>query len=174
MRELSRETGLDVPDDIETLLGSGVALSVGKDFDFETAENSADGTGVPIAATVKGDPAAIEQVLDKVRARAGDIPALGSDSSGDLVAIGPTAAYRRDVLAGGQLGDDDTFRGVVSDAADASMVAYVNVDAFEPAITQLSSGDHDILDNLTPLRAIGASTWNDDGVVRFSFKVTTD
>src|SRR5262249_12817626 len=90
-RELSRETGLKIPDDIETLLGSGVALSVSKDLDPEALANSTDGTGVPVAATVKGDASAIEQVLTKIRAKApGDLAALDSDSTGDLVVVGPT------------------------------------------------------------------------------------
>ena len=106
MRELSQETGLDVPADIETLLGSGISLSVGKDFDFEAAENSDDGSGLPMAATIKGDPDAIEQVLDKIRARARRPAFLDSDTQNGLVAVGPSADYRQQVLAGGHLGDN--------------------------------------------------------------------
>ncbi len=174
-RELSRETGLDVPADIETLLGSGVSISVGKDIDLEAAENGDSLSGLPIGVTVKGDPAAIERVLDKIRAKAGnDLGFLGSDSSGDLVAIGPTAAYRQHLLDGGSLGDDDTFRGVVPDAGDASSVFYVNLDSLEPAITKAAAGDRQTLDNITPLRAMGMSTRNDGGTIKFSFKVTTN
>ncbi|HEX4688771.1 MAG TPA: DUF3352 domain-containing protein [Nocardioides sp.] len=175
MRQLSRATGLDVPDDVETLLGSGVSVAIGKDFDLEAAENSADGTGLPIAVTVKGDPAAIEQVLDKVRAKTGDAPFLGSDSSGDLVVIGPSPAYRQHVLDGGSLGDDDTFQSVVPDAGAAGQLFYVSIDALEPSITQAAMGDQETIDNLTPLRAIGMSSWKEsDGVARFSVKVSTN
>ncbi|HEY2880269.1 DUF3352 domain-containing protein [Nocardioides sp.] len=174
-RELSRETGFDVPADIETLLGSGVSISVGKDIDLEAAENGDSLSGLPIGVTVKGDPAAIERVLDKIRAKAGnDLGFLGSDSSGDLVAIGPTAAYRQHLLDGGNLGDDDTFRGVVPDAGDGSSVFYVNLDSLEPAITKAAAGDRQTLDNITPLRAMGMSTRNDGGTIKFSFKVTTN
>jgi hypothetical protein len=175
-REISQETGLDAPDDIETLLGSGVAFSVGSDIDFEALENTDDGTGIPVAATVKGDPDAIGHVLDKLRSRSGDLPFLGSDASGDLAVIGPTDAYRQRVLAGGDLGDDDAFRSVVPEAEHASSIFYVNVDALEPAITKLavSADSEDDLDNVTPLRAVGMSSWTDSGVTRFSFKVTTN
>jgi len=175
MRELSRDTGLDVPDDIETLLGSGLSVSVGKDVDLEAAENSTDLSGLPVAVTVKGDPTAIERVLDKIRAKTGDLPFLGSDSSGDLVAIGPSSAYRKEVLDGGGLGDDDTFRSVVPDAGDASSVLYINVDAFEPALGNLASGgSQGDIANVIPLRAVGLSAWNDGDVLRFSFKVSTN
>jgi hypothetical protein len=173
-RELEQGTGLKVPDDIETLLGSGVAVSMGKDFDFEAAENSDTGAGLPVGVTVKGDPAAIEQVLDKIRAKAGDVPFLGSDHSGELEAIGPRPEYRERLLAGGDLGDDGTFTSVVPDAANASSVLYLNVDAIEPALTKLAAGDSKDLANLTPLRSIGLSTWTDDGITRFSFKVSTN
>jgi hypothetical protein len=174
-RELEQAIGLKVPDDIETLLGSGAAVSLSKDFDFEAAENSADGTGLPVGVTVKGDPAAIEQVLDKIRAKAGGMPFLGSDHAGDLEAIGPTPAYRQRLLAGGDLGDAETFRSVVPDAASASAVFYLDVDAIEPQIKKLALGeDSEDLANLTPLRAIGVSAWTDDGVTRFSFKISTN
>ena len=174
MRELSQETGLDVPGDLETLLGSGVSVSIGHDFDFEAAENSDDGSGLPIAVTVKGDPAAIEQVLDKIRAKAGDVPFLGSDSAGGLVAIGPSAEYRRHVLDGGGLGDSDAFTSVVPDAGNASSLFYVDIDALEPSIKKAAAGDQETLDNVTPLRSLGASSWSEGDVFRFSFKVATD
>lgn len=174
VRELSHETGLDVPADIETVLGSGVTISVGHDFDFEAATNSSDGSGLPIAATIKGDPDAIEQVLDKIRARVGDVAFLESDTKDGLVAVGPSEDYRRQVLDGGDLGDNGTFTGAIPDAGDASGLFYVNVDALEPSIAKAAAGDRQTIDNLKPLRAVGLSSWKDDGVVKFSFKVSTN
>jgi hypothetical protein len=89
--------------------------------------------------------------------------------------IGPSADYRRQVLAGGSLGDDDAFTSVVPDAEHSSTVLFVDVDALEPAIrkladSQVSGG----LEDLMPLRAVGMSTWTDDGVARFSFELTTN
>ncbi|MGC4112452.1 MAG: hypothetical protein QM747_18925 [Nocardioides sp.] len=173
-REMSQATGLDVPADIETLLGKGVVLSVSKDLDVEAAENSADGANIPVAATVKGDPTAIEQVLGKLRAKTGDLPFLGTSASGDLIAIGPSEDYRKHVLAGGDLASDDTFKDVVPDVAHASAVLYFNFDALEPALEKASPGDASDLANLTPLRAIGISSWLDSGVAKFSIKVSTD
>jgi hypothetical protein len=174
VRELSQQTGLDVPTDIETLLGSGFTISLGHEFDFEAATNSADGSGLPVAATIKGDPDAIEKVLDKIRARVGDVAFLESDTQDGLVAVGPSGDYRKQVLAGGDLGDDGTFTGAIPDAGDASSLFYLNVDALEPSITKVAAGDRHTIDNVTPLRAVGLSSWNDDGVIRFSFKVSTN
>lgn len=173
-RGLSRETGLQVPADIETLLGSGVAISVGKDFDLEAAENSPDGSGIPVAATIKGDPKAIQGVLDKIEAKTGPIPFLATDTADDLIVVGPSADYRKQVLAGGGLGDDGTFAGVVPDAGHASSVFFANFDDLEPIIKQSNPGDPQTLGNLEPLQAIGMSTWADGDVTRFSFKLTTN
>jgi hypothetical protein len=62
----------------------------------------------------------------------------------------------------------------VPDAAHASSVLYVNLDALEPAISKAAAGDQETLDNLTPLRAIGVSTWHDGDTIRFSFKISTN
>jgi hypothetical protein len=174
LHQLGRESGLDLPGDVETLLGSSTAISIGKDFDYEAAAMSDDGSGVPVAVTVKGDPAAIDKVLGKIRATTPGTSAIDSDTSGDLVAIGPTPAYRQEVLAGGHLGDTEAFRGVVPDAGDAGVVVFVDVDALDQVMAQLATGDQEVVDNLAPLKALGFSSWMDGDVARMSLKVSTD
>ncbi|MGA8248071.1 MAG: DUF3352 domain-containing protein [Nocardioides sp.] len=177
MSDLSARSGLDLPGDVETLLGSSAALSISKDFDFEAATNSADGVGLPVAVTVKGDPAAIGKVLDELRAQAGSdagSAVLASDSSGDLVAVGPTPAYRKSVLAGGHLGDTDAFRSVIPDAEHASMVFFLDVDDLERALSQADGGDQQVTANVAPLQAFGFSAWLEGDVARTSLRISTD
>jgi len=90
------------------------------------------------------------------------------------VAIGPTPAYRQEVLAGGHLGDTEAFRGVVPDAGDAGVVVFVDVDALDQVMSQLATGDQEVVDNLAPLKALGFSSWMDGDVARMSLKVSTD
>jgi hypothetical protein len=176
--QLSQESGLDLPADAETLLGTSSALSISKTFDYEAMVQSADGTGVPVAFTVRGDPAAIEKVLDKLRQKAGSDPssvaALGSDSSGDLVAVGPTEAYRKEILAGGTLGSTAAFGSVVPEADRAGEVFYVNIDDLEQAISQAAGGDQSVTDNVSPLQALGFSTWTDADALHGSLKISTN
>ena len=172
--KLGAESGLDLPGDVETLLGSSTAISISKDFDFEAASMSKDGTGVPVAVTVKGDPAAIDKVLQKIRAQDPGTAALDTDASGDLVAMGPTPAYRQEVLAGGHLGDSEAFRGVIPDAGDAGVVVFVDFNDLDKLVSQLASGDQQVVDNLAPLSALGFSSWMDGDVARMSLKVSTD
>ena len=131
---------------------------MGDDFDIEAASSTATtASGLPVAATVKGDPAAIETVLDKLRAKTGRPAFLGSDSSGDLVVIGPTPEYRQHVLAGGHLGDDDTFRSVVPDAGAASSVFYVDIDVARAGHPEgRGRGDQETVDNSRPCGRSGS------------------
>jgi hypothetical protein len=176
--QLSKESGLALPADAETLLGTSSAVSISKTFDYEAMVQSSDPAGVPVAFTVRGDPAAIERVLDKIRHQAGSDPAsvalLGSDSSGGLVVVGPTPAYRQAILAGGSLGGTAAFQSVVPEAGHASQVLYVNVDDLEHAISQAAAGDHSVLDNVSPLQAIGFSTWTDGDALHSSLKISTN
>lgn len=173
--QLAQESGLDLPADVETLAGTSSAVSLSKTFDYEAAVQSADGSGVPVAFTVRGDAAAIEKVVAKLRAQhSSSVTAVDSDSSGDLVAIGPTAAYRQQILAGGHLGDTDAFRSVIPDAGHASMVLYVNIDDLEHAIAQASGDDKVVVDNVAPLQAFGFSSWMDGDVARTSLKISTN
>ncbi len=174
--QLSQESGLDLPADAETLLGTSSAISISKSFDYEAMVESSDGAGVPVAYSVQGDPAAIEKVLAKLRAKAGSSSstALGSDSSGTVVVVGPTSDYRKAILAGGNLGSTSAFSSVVPEADRASEVFYVNIDDLEHAISQASTGDRSVIDNVAPLQALGFSSWTDGDVARTSFKISTN
>jgi hypothetical protein len=174
-QEMSADLGIDVPADLETLLGTSTALSLDGGFSAEDLANAADLSKIPVAATVQGDPAAIGTVLDKLRGQSQDAAQmLGSDSSDDLVAIGPSAAYRQKVLTGGHLGETDAFRSVVPDADRAGAVLFVNADAMEVGLGDLIDGDAQTAENINPLKAIGFSTWLDGDVAHASFRITTD
>ncbi len=173
--EIHRQTGLDAPEDVETLLGSAAALSVGPGLDVSTMVNGSDPHGVPVALTVQGDPTAIERVLDKIRTRFPEAASLlGSDSAGDTVVIGPTPGYRKQVLDGGHLGDTGAYRSVVSDSEHAGSVLFVDIDRLEPAIDQAAAGDHRIVDNVAPLQAFGISGWLDGDVAHGDLRISTD
>jgi hypothetical protein len=176
--QLSQESGLDLPADVETLLGTSSAVSIGKTFDYESLVESSGGMGIPVAFTVKGDPSAVQKVLDKLRQKAGSDPtatrALESDSAGDLVVVGPTPDYRRLVLDGGTLGDTAAFRSVVPEADRAGELVFVNIDDLEHAVSQLSGGDQSVIDNVAPLQAFGFSSWTDGQVAHTSTQISTN
>jgi Protein of unknown function (DUF3352) len=175
MAELSTQTGLDLPQDVDTLMGSAMTVSLGADFDLEEFTNSSDLSGLPLAAKVKGDPKAIEKVLDKLRAQMGGEGGtiLGTDIDGDVIVIGPNRTYRSDLADGGTLGDSATYRDVVREADQATGVVYVDFDAND-WLVELSKDDDEVARNLEPLSAFGMSTWISGDAGHTLLRLTTD
>ena len=173
--EASSATGLDLPQDAETLFGRSAALGFGSDFDPEAFFNSADGTDIPIALKVQGDADAIQAVVDKIVAQdesAADF--LGTDSDGDLVVIGPNAEYRAEVLKRGSLGDNDVYQDVVRESDKASAVLFVNFNAGDDWLVRVAGDDPTLKENLVPLAGFGITAWKDDTWTHGVLRITTD
>jgi len=181
MSELGAQVGIDLPGDLETLVGESVAVSLDADFDpsaLLASPGITDTGATGIGVKVVGDADDIEGVLDKLRASAdggaGDGGILDSDGKGDVVAIGPDADYRAVLLEDGGLGDSDSFESVVEHTDDAAAIAYVSFDAGDNWLAELAGDDAEVRDNLAPLKALGLSAWVDDDVAHAVVKVTTD
>jgi hypothetical protein len=176
MSELADASGLDLPADAESLAGDSAALAVGPDFDPRGFVDSADGSDVPIALKIQGDPDKIDKVLAKLRDMAGpDAHVLDSDSSGDVVVIGPDPDYRADVLKDGSLADNEVFKDVVREVDQAKSVLFVNVDEFEAAIEKAAGdSDQELIDNLKVVSGFGATSWVDDGVAHAVLRLATN
>jgi hypothetical protein len=113
-------------------------------------------------------------VLGKVRDRMGaDADLLASSSAGDVVAVGPSEAYRRQLLGDGRLGDSEVYRNVVRESDRAAGVLFVDFDA-AGWLDSLASDDPELATNLKPLQGLGVSTWVDGGVSHAVLRVTTD
>ena len=172
-----QQTGLAMPEDLVTLLGESVTLAVGGDFDFESAANSADGSDIPVGVRVQGDTSGIEGVLDKVRPQLGEAGAsfVGSDTDGDLVAVGPNPDYRSELLAGGDLGGGEVYQEVLPETDGASTVMFVDFDGADGWLVELAGdADPEVAENLEPLSALGISGSVDGSVGRMLLRLTTD
>ncbi|GAB3265419.1 DUF3352 domain-containing protein [Nocardioides dilutus] len=175
--DLETETGLVLPDDIETLFGDSAALALGSDFDPEAVFESSDGADVPVALKVDGDPEEIEAVLDKLRDQLppDETLVLDTDSEGDTVVIGPNEDFRKEVLDNGGLGDNEVFKDVVREVDDASVVLFVNINELEDLIEEsMGEFDQDFVDNVKPVSGFGVSGYVDDGVAHSVMRLTTD
>ncbi len=169
LAQAEKWTGLALPEDLETLFGDSTVLAIGNDFDPEAFANS------EVGLKVKGDPAAIEGVLDKVRNRIGPMSApLQSRSSGDVVAIGPNDDYLGEILGDGGLGQSEAFRNVVREAERAGAIVFVNFDAGGDWLSALAEGDPDARENLEPLEGLGISSWQDGDTGHGMVRLTTD
>lgn len=188
LADAEAETGLKLPEDIETLLGDGISLSVDAEFNMDNLFSNEDLSQLPIGLRVKGNPDEILPIVDKVRAAIGpDGDALVVESGDGVVAFGVKPDYVASLIEGGSLGDDVTLQNALPDADEASGILYVNFDAGGGWAEQMAESLAGIGDefsdgpatspgeNIAPLDALGISTWVDAGQVqRARFRLTTD
>ena len=169
-------TGLDLPQDAETLLGDSAALSFGSDFDPEAFFNSSDGSEIPVALKVKGDSEGAQAVIDKIVAQEPSAETfLGTESDGDVFVVGPNAEYREAVLARGSLGTNEVYQDVIRESDQASAVFFVNFNAGDDWLVRvLGDGDPTVAENVKPLAGFGVAVWKDDDLTHGVLRLTTD
>ena len=173
MAMLEQQTGLSLPEDLETLLGEQFVLALGGQFDAEALMNSADPSGLPAGIKVKGDPDAINGVLDKLGQASGMPQMFETETNGDEVVWSLSPDYRSALASDGSLGDSDAYQSVVAEGDRANGVLYVNFDAGD-WLNGLVEGDAEVRDNVEPLDAFGVSGWLEDGTTHGVARLTTD
>ena len=172
--QLEAETGLAFPEDLETLLGDGVTISLGSGIDPDAITNGGPGE-VPAGIRVKGDAQEIQAVLDKISAQAPPEMAefmVVTESDGYAV-LALQDDYRGKLESGGDLGDNDDYAQVV-ESDDAQTVLFVNFDADDDWLVRITEDWPEVSENLAPLSAFGVSGWVDGDVMHGLFKLTTD
>lgn len=174
LAQFESETGLAFPEDIETLLGDGVTVSMGSGLDPDAVANGGPGE-VPVGIRVKGDADEIQAVLDKIAAQAGpEMAELLQVTEGDGYAVLALQDDYRSALEGtGSLGDSATYSEVV-ETDEAQSVLFVNFNADDDWLVRVAGDMPEVSENLEPLAALGVSGWVDDDVVHGLVKLTTD
>lgn len=165
------------PADIDELTAGGVVISLGSDVDPEKLSNSDDLAGLPIAVTLKADPAKVQAALDKLNAKLAGNATLQLKAADGRVVVGPDAAYLAHVATAGSLGGESAFRHAVPDGSKASGVLYVNFTAngnwLQRAAAKLSGDDPSVRDNLAPLEGIGLESYVDGDTIKGKLRVST-
>jgi hypothetical protein len=181
--EAEQESGLDLPEDLQTLLGDAVIVSLGGDAPG-SLDDLQDVADVPAGILIHGDADKIKAIItkaeDNLDMHLSDIP-LVVDGSDDKLAIATSSAYAEDLLKSGGLGSDDGFRDAVPDADRAGGILYVDFDSdWSDTLADMVASDEgadsgdELRDNIAPLRTVGFSTWVDGDVSHALLKVTTD
>jgi hypothetical protein len=173
-------TGLKLPQDIETLLGQGISVSVDSSLDLKVLAGSPDPSTVPVGLRIKGDPAKITAVIDKLKAMAGPSAEVVHVAKGDgMVVLGTDRSYVDELLTDGGLGSTASFDEVVPEADRAGAVLYVDFDAGHGWAEKLgdlaSDDDPQVRENIAPLEALGISSWQDGDAVQHGLvRLTTN
>lgn len=176
LESAAQATGLDLPADIQTLLGDSFAVVLGGDADLAAFDEPDPPADLELGIAVEGDADAIGDVLDRLVDATGDAslaPLLAYGADGDTVAVGPSGDYRAALLADGGLGDTDAYRDAVMESEDAAAVLFVDFDAGS-WLDSIPGLEPEIRANLEPLSALGLSSWADDGVQHGALRITTE
>ncbi|MGH3364418.1 MAG: DUF3352 domain-containing protein [Nocardioidaceae bacterium] len=168
LAQAEAQTGLEIPEDLERLLGDGVAVALDEDLNIEAA--STDPMAIPAGIRVSGDPQEIRAAVDKIKRALGpQSEALVVEEGDGVVALGLDPDYVKGLAAEGDLGSDASFQDVVPDADRANSVFYLDIDEVEGWVIQamqqggqIGPDEKKVLDNLAPLRALGMSSWVDE------------
>ncbi len=163
--------GLDLPEDLEALVGDSISLSVGGDAPGDPEQLEAFDS-VPVGALVHGDEDEIRAVVDKLT-RSGQVPVV-VESGEDRVAVASTREYAEQLVEKGALTNDPGFRDAVPDVDKAEFVLYVDVDSKWRELLDQVVDDKETSANLEVVRGFGVSSWTDGdvshGLVRLSLK----
>ncbi|MEV6268423.1 DUF3352 domain-containing protein [Kribbella sp. NPDC051936] len=145
--EIAQETGLKLPDDLKTLAGKNLSVSIDKD----TAD------GPKIAARMETDPAKAEPVVQKLttllRERSSANIPIESAKDGDTLVVSTSKDYAEQVLKDGGLGQTENFKQALPDVKGAVMIGYVDFEA-AGSVSDRFADDK----NLAALRSAGVVT----------------
>jgi hypothetical protein len=171
--DLTRLTGLTLPDDLHTLAGQGLTFAASGSIDPEVLANSTTPSDLAVGLKLQGDPEQIAGVLQKI-SLPGAQQVLGTTTGDGVVAVGPDPGYRAELVKGGGLGTNGTFTDVVPHADKAISAFYVSFDGMRKLLASNALGvPADVRDNLDHLRAFGASSWVDGGVTHGLVRLST-
>lgn len=183
LAEAERETGLALPEDLVTLLGSAITISVGGDAPDSGDDLSPENTHLGVV--LHGNADEVKDLIPKIEGALGfpleEIPirVVNTDSK---VVLSPSEEYANALLADGALGDSASFKDAVPNADRATGILYVDFDSewrqtLVELIEEMGGSADDARsaeENLEPLKSFGLSSWTEGGTSHLLLKLATD
>lgn len=178
---IKQHTGLTVPQDLATLFGRAVVLSLGGNApaDLSTLQSPLQ---LPIGLKIDGDPAKIRAVIAKVEAKVGgtlEQMGLVTKVQGSDFILATNPSYAKALSGSGSLGSDPAFVAAVANAPRAGGIFFLRFDsAWRTAIITMlaQSGMPDaqrVEANTAKLSALGVSSWTEGDAALIDVRVTT-
>jgi hypothetical protein len=156
LAQIEAQTGLRLPEDLQTLFGQDVVLAV----DSEGLLTAVPGMGLRSVT----DPEAAADLANRLeRALAVWTGGFGITAEGidDGMVIASTPEYADQLVSGdGELGQSSAFRRAVPDAANATYVVWLDFAAISGS---LALAEPDAADVIAPLQGFGLGVTPDDG-----------
>ena len=177
LTEVEAQSGLELPEDIDALLGDGFSVAVDSSVDMDSMINSSEPPEeLPAGIRIVGDPGEITTVMEKLRESAGPLGEEIVVEEGDgVVAVGIDEDYVATLAEDGALGDEERFEDALGDADTGAGGLFVDFDAGD-WLTDLASQDPDerIAENVAPLDSLGISGSIEDDTAHWVLRLTTD
>ncbi len=181
MEEGSAETGLSLPEDLQTLVGDSVAVSVDSSVDFPKLFESfflgSDG-GDPLELGVRitGDAEEIAPIAQKLADYASkeDGPQVVVSEGDGAVAIGFDQDYVDRLAKGGDLAGSKVYEQALPDDGDALVGAFADFDANGWLDKAMESSSAEDRANAEPLSALGLTMDRDGDSLHATLRLTTD
>ena len=171
------ESGLELPEDVQTLLGDGVAVALDSSIDWDTELMGSTMPEVPMGARILGDPEEIVPVLEKVVAVSGSEDQLVIKSGDGVVVVGPDEDYLDLLLQDGDLGEQDSFQAALPELDGSAGGFFVDFDAGDWLVDltdQEAPNPDEVRENVEPLDSLGITAETDGDVVHGKLRLSTD
>jgi hypothetical protein len=181
-RTIRLETGLVLPADLTTLLGSNLELALdSRGFSLAQLALSGDPSQLRFGGRFQTGPRAFHAVLDKIEKHAaghGHHLALNTVDGKGFVTVSTSASYAHQLAANGSLGATPGFQAAVPNASSATGVVYVNLDAVKAQLLQalaLAGAPASEIATIRPVAGFGLSSWVPrPGVTQLSMRITVN
>lgn len=157
------ETGLSVPDDVATAVGSDTSIAVGADPDEPK-----------VAFVGNGDRGLIDKVVGAAGSSSSSsgAPQLTVKDAGDhRTVVATTPGYADEIANGSGLADSEAFQDAVPDADKAGSVAYADISKIVE--TYGAELDDEERAWVSPLKSAGFAMWGEDDHANFTVRLTT-
>jgi Protein of unknown function (DUF3352) len=172
--DAQQETGLQLPDDLRTILGDNVTVSMDSTGLAENME-SEDPSDFYFGARLTTDTGEISDVVDRVNGAlaAEGLPALITEESEDGLVVASNEDYAQMLAEGGDLQSADGFDTAVPDASESSVAFYLDLDRLAEAMAADDSASDDLA-TVEPMRALGANLTQVDEGQRLTVRLVFD
>ncbi|MEV7397840.1 hypothetical protein [Aeromicrobium sp. NPDC092404] len=176
--EFERSTGLKLPEDLETLFGESLTVSIGSSNleNVPALSGPADVAELDVALKMTTDPAKAIDLATRLAALASqvgiELPTKETDD-GAIIATNEDAAEAIDT-PNGKLGDDDTFTSVMPYGDDTAFGLFVDVGTILDKLMEADPPD-DVakdIEEARTVKAVGLSGGKDGEHSVFSLRVS--
>ncbi len=181
IQSFADQTGLVIPDDIETILGDNVMFALDGGGLTADALSAQDPSQLNLGVRFTGDATKMNAIYDKVvsllqQETSGSVPFVKKDAADGLV-IASNDTYADQLASDGNLGDTDAFTSVVEDGASKEFVLFFNFDQIEEQVLQAaqdSGAPPGVIDNLRPLQSVAITSETDGDYLMGSFVISVN